>query len=135
MKHTDFYRAIQAIEELAKAELVEALQAHGGEFTIPNSKESELPELIIVGAFKHSEGSEDILFTRAKIDENKGLYIYGKSYKRQYEPEEQIEFLEDGYLHFILDIIPDTIHITDTRNKYQNEDALRKMKEALGRSV
>lgn len=135
MKHTNFYAAHAAIERLARIELIDALNAHGGEFIAPNYAKEGLAELVIVGAFKHSEGSEDILFTRANLDKYGKLAIYGKPYNRQYEDEEQIEFLEDGYIHFILDMIPETELVSDTRKGKRNKAAMQQVKDALGRSV
>lgn len=135
MKHTDFYSAHEAIERLARLELIAALNAHGGEYKMPDPVESGWPELVIVGAFKHSEGSEDLLFTRANLDKYGKLAIYGKPYRRQYEDEEQIEFIEDGHIHFILDMIPETNLVSDTRKEKRNKAALQQVKEALNRSV
>lgn len=135
MKHTDFYTAHKALETLAKTELIAALNAIGGEFRAPDYEEECIDELIIVGAFKHSEGSEDILFTRAEVDENGGLGIYGKPYREQSGAEAQVEFIEANYIHYIIDYIPETNLVSDTRKDARNKAAMRKVREALGKSV
>lgn len=135
MKHTDFHSAYKAIEALERTELIAALNAIGGEFTAPDYEEECVEELIIVGAYKHSEGSEDILFTRAKVDESGGLYIYGKPNRERSGAESQVEFIEHGYLHYIIDYIPETNLVSDTRKETRNKATLRKVREALGKSV
>lgn len=136
MKHTDFYAAQKAIEELAKQELIDALKAIGGVF-VPNYVEidNRYDELVIAGAFKHAEGTEDILFTKAEIDEFDKLAIYGKPYRDQSVAEEQVVFLETGYIHFILDIISETNLVSDTRKEKRNKAAMQQVRAALNRSV
>lgn len=133
MYHTDFYNAIQAIEELAKAELTEALKTIGGEF-MPDYNSEELDEIILVGAFKHSEGSEDILFTRAVANEYGGVEIYGKPYHEQSYLESRVEFLEAGYIGYIIDAIPE-INISKVNKDIRRSQAIYKVRKALRRFV
>ena len=116
MKHTDFHKAFQILEEASRKELAEALKAIGGTF-IPD----EDNRIVIVGTFKHCSNAEDILFTKAELD---GDYvkIYGKPYLAQEMDEEEIpeHYIEYGHLEWIIDAIPEIAHCKDVSLQQRN---------------
>lgn len=129
MKHSNFYKAIQAIEELAREELKTALKCIGGEFFGPTEDYGDGDPVIVAGAFKHDSGSHDILFTRATLSDDY-IEICGVPYDDQSANEQAIEFLEAGYIGFIIDAIKTSVDF-DVRNPEDTDKALIKIEEVL----
>lgn len=106
MRHSDYIKAIQAVENVARGELLAALRATGGCCTWPINDEDNMRDpIIIVGAFKQSPGAEDILFTRAEIINDAFVEIYGVPWVNPSVEEQRIEYIEPGYIGYIIDSI------------------------------
>lgn len=115
MKRTDFYHAYKLLDNLACQELTAAMRACGKDSAIIESEEAD--PVIIVGAFKYSPSSEDIVVTKVVLDKSGNhVEIYGKPNNRWSEREERVEYIESGYIEYIIDAIPfddDNVKIRD----------------------
>lgn len=101
MRRLNFYAAMQAIERMAEKELTDILKSIGGEFIDSNC---DVDPLIITGQINYKDGSEDIVFTKAMIDNAGEVAIYGFPYDGRYD-EQELDFMEKGYNDDIIDRI------------------------------
>ena len=92
MKRTDFYHAYKLLDNLACQELTAAMRACGKDSAIIESEEAD--PVIIVGAFKYSPSSEDIVVTKVVLDKSGNhVEIYGKPNNRWSEREDSVEYI------------------------------------------
>lgn len=123
MKHTDFYTILQAIKYHEEAELMDAVNAHGGSVTLAqvdeagHYNESGCP--IVLAASKYDESARDYSIVKVTVEMADGkdwLTIYGIDKEYGYEPE-PVE-VEPGHIGYIIDSIPETQQIKDVSKRF-----------------
>lgn len=115
MRHSNFNKKYREIESLEREELKKAVLAHGGEFRFFSTEDWEgidgVSMPIVMGGNINWESNCDCCITRVAVV-NGSLEIYG--YDKDYGDEEVlIDFVEYGYLHYIIGEIPETKDVHD----------------------
>ena len=125
MKHTDFYKKYQILDEWAKAELRAAVKAHGSEYVFIHTDDDDDDRVlkertnapIISASTKWMEGYEDFYISRVVIEEDDYLIVFGFSKEGWVDDEQELTSIAHGHLEYIIDQIPETDTVQDVTIK------------------
>lgn len=124
MKHTNNYNKLKALDNLDRRELLAAVMAHGGIYRWYDEDGEEIEGRnapIIVGAWKHMDGSEDYIITHVVVNDNY-VEIYGFPKEGWETTPDFMYWIDHGQIGYIIDEIPETPEIRDvTENKQTND--------------
>lgn len=121
MKHTDFYNLHKKLDELAREELIDAVRAHGCEYTFIHFdengdydiKERDRAPIIMAGTYS-MDNYEDFYISRVKLHDDCSLRIYGWL-KEGWAYEIELDCIATGHWEYIIDEIPETEDVHDVR--------------------
>lgn len=115
MKHTNTYEKLRVIDEQDRRELLAAVKAHGGIYRWYDEDGEEIEGRnapIIVGAWKHMDGSEDYIITHVVVNENY-VEIYGFPKEGWETTPDFMYWIDHGQIGYIIDEIPETPEVSD----------------------
>ncbi len=124
MKHTNNYDKLKALDNLDRRELLEAVKAHGGIYRWYDEDGEEIEGRqapIIVGAWKHMEGSEDYIITHVVVDDDY-VKIYGFPKECWETTPDFMYWIDYGQIGYIIDEIPETEEISDVSEGERTND-------------
>lgn len=124
MKHTNNYNKLKALDNLDRRELLAAVMAHGGIYRWYDEDGEEIEGRnapIIVGAWKHMDGSEDYIITHVVVNDNY-VEIYGFPKEGWETTPDFMYWIDHGQIGYIIDEIPETEEVSDVSEVKQIED-------------
>ncbi len=121
MKHTDFFKKYQQLDEQVRAELSAAIKAHGGEYIFIHTEDEDEDSIstektsapVICASTKWLGGFEDFYVTSLSFDKNNQLRIYGFPTEGYVDEEQELTEIAHGHLEYIIDLIPETDEVQD----------------------
>jgi hypothetical protein len=114
MEHTDFDRKIEQIKQQETAELIAAVNAHGGKFQWPMEDDDDNMERPIIAINPDSKYPNPTDVEVISVCVNSGrLELIGLEKNDGYEIPFTPEEVFPGHLSFIIDYIPETEDIKD----------------------
>lgn len=126
MKCTDFYSLYQALDKIAKDELIKAIKAHNGVCEFASEEDVEEREIlenscpVVIGNLEYGNEPSHYYVMKVEVKTNRNgidiLHIYGTSmdYPGYYD---EMEDIEHGYLPNIIDFIPETDEVSDVASE------------------
>ena len=116
MRHSNFYRMYEEIDRMVESELVNAVNAHGGEYVFIHpeghsgydgeaDEKSDAP--IILASQKNAETTEDCYVSRVTVMDG-SLMVYGfPTGCYSTEDEDYFDYIPHGQLMWVIDMIPE----------------------------
>lgn len=117
MKHTDLYNEYKKLDAIEREELIAAVKAHGGEYVFISEDDEDWSVKdypIVIASFKYSDEQADYNVSRVAVDDKGYLTIFG--FRKDCdapEDEDELYYIEFGYIGNITDYIPETETVKD----------------------
>jgi hypothetical protein len=112
MKHTNFYKKIEEIKRQEIAELIKALNAHGGKFQWPIEDDDTERPIIAINPDSSCPDPTDVEVISVCVNSGR-LELVGIEKNNGYEIPFTPEEVFAGHLSYIIDYIPETEYIKD----------------------